>query len=257
MSEKVKSIERASNILLLINDVNTPLGITEISERLNLHKSTVHRILTTFEEKGIVRKTEDDKYGIGLQIYAMGLKVASSFSTINIIKPYLKNLANEVGEAVNLSMIEDIFQGNYRTLVVDKAYVNDSLLAVNPNVGESTLAHVSSVGKCLLAFSHKVDVELIGTKQLEKYTDNTITDINRLKEEILEIKKRGYAIDNEEREIGLYCVGVPIFERKSECSFAMSISGPTVRMDNEELDFKISALLKTQRDINKILSKIV
>lgn len=256
MSEKVKAIERASDILLLIHNSGGELGITEIAERLDLHKSTVHRILATFKDRGIVRETEDERYAIGLQIYAMGLKVAKNFSAVNIIKPYINELAKKVGEVVNLSILEDYFGGNYKTILIDKEYSSSNVLSVNPNVGESTDAHVSSAGKCLLAYSKQVDMEMIHEENLKQYTQYTIIKKEQLLLEMKNIRTKGYALDNEEREIGLFCIGVPVFDRKGECTFAISISGPTVRMNNEELQTKIEALLETQKNVNNVLKSI-
>lgn len=256
MAETVKSVERASEILLLLHNSNRKLGVSEIASELDLHKSTVHRILASFELKGLVKKTSDEKYGIGLRIFAMGLKVSKEFSVLEIIKPYMRRLMNEVGEAVNISMLEDLFNGKYRTIMVAKEYSTESVLLANFHEGTFSDAHISAVGKCLLAYSKKVDLSRISEESLINYTENSITSRNELLNKIDEVRKMGYAVDNEEREKGLFCVAVPIFDADGDASFAISISGPTVRMMNEELQSKIDALFRIQFEINQVLKTL-
>lgn len=256
MSETVKSVERAADILLLLHNSDKKLGVSEIASELDLHKSTVHRLLASFEVKGLVKKTPDEKYGIGLRIFAMGLKVSKEFSILEIIKPYTRRLMEEVGEVINISILEDLSNGKYRTIMVAKEYSPESVLLANLNVGAFSDIHISAVGKCLLAFSKKADITKISEDSLVKYTENSITTIAELQKEIDEVKKIGYAFDDEERELGLFCVAVPIFNADGDVSVAISISGPTVRMKNDGLQDKIKALLRTQQEINQLLKSL-
>ncbi len=253
MSETVKSVERAGDILLLLHNSNEKLGVSEIASQLDLHKSTVHRLLASFEVKGLVKKTADERYGIGLRIFAMGLKVSKEFSILEIIKPYTRQLMEEVGEAINISILDDNFNGKYRTIMVAKEYSSESVLLANLNVGALSDAHISAVGKCLFAFSKNVDLSKISEDSLTKYTENSIVTKEDLFKEIDDVKKLGYAFDNEEREVGLFCIAVPIIEADGYASVAISISGPTIRMKNDNLQGKIDALLRTQAEITQIL----
>jgi DNA-binding IclR family transcriptional regulator len=256
MAETVKSVERAADILLLLHNNDKKLGVSEIANQLDLHKSTVHRILASFEVKGLVKKTDDEKYGIGLRIFAMGLKVSKEFSILEIIKPYTRRLMKEVGEVVNISMLEENFNGKYRTIMVAKEYSAESVLLANLHEGAFSDAHISAVGKCLLAFSKKVELTKISEDTLTKYTENSITTMSGLLKEIDEVRKIGYAVDNEEREMGLFCVAVPVFEADGDVSVAISISGPTVRMKNKDLQSKIDALIRIQFEINQVLKTL-
>lgn len=257
MAETVKSVERAADILLLLHNNNKKLGVSEIANQLDLNKSTVHRILASFEVKGLVKKTADEKYGIGLGIFAMGLQVSKEYSVLEIIKPYMRRLMNEVGEAVNISMLEDYFNGKYRTIMVAKEYSTESVLLANFHEGTFSDAHISAVGKCLLAYSKKVDLSKISEESLSQYTENSITTKSDLLTKIDEVRKIGYAVDNEEREMGLFCVAVPIFDADGDVSFAISISGPTVRMLNGDLHSKIDALIRVQSEINQVLKTLI
>lgn len=253
MSETVKAVERASEILLLLHSSNELLGIGEIADRLDLQTRVVQRLLDSFLKKGLVRKTENEKYGVGTLIFAMGLKVSNDFSILEIIKPYTRQLMLEVGEAVNASILDESVNGKYRTILVDKEYMTDGVIHVNPEVGSFADAHISAVGKCLLAFSKKVDLSHIHEESLTKYTRNSIYSKKDLLKEIDEVRRIGYAVDNEEREVGLFCVAVPIFDSKGDAFLAISISGPVIRMNNDRVNEKIEALTRTQAEINQVL----
>lgn len=256
MSETVKSIERVGDILLLLHNSEEKLSKSEIASELHLNKSTVNRLLVTLEVKGLVEKTDNDKYGIGLRIFAMGLKVSKEYSILEIIRPYARSLMEEVGEVINISILDDSFNGKYRTIMVAEEYSSDSVLLANLHVGSFSDAHISAVGKCLLAFSKKINWERISEDALLKYTENSIVSKKELMEEIDNIKRIGYSIDNEEREIGLFCVAVPIFDAKGDACAAVSISGPTIRMKNNKLQEKIDTLLQTQFEINHVLKTL-
>ena len=256
MSETVKSIERIGDILLLLHNSEKKLGVSEIAHQLYLNKSTVHRLLATLEIKGLVEKTDNDKYGIGLRIFAMGLKVSKEYSILEIIKPHARRLMEDVGEVINISILDDNFNGKYRTIMVAEEYSTDSVLLANLHVGSFSDAHISAVGKCLLAFSKRIDWTKVREDALLKYTENSIVSKKKLMEEIDNVKRIGYSVDNEEREVGLYCVAVPIFDSKGDACAAVSISGPTVRMKNNQLQGKIKALLQTQTEINQVLKTL-
>lgn len=256
MSETVKAVERAADVLLLLHSSNELLGVSEIAERLDLSKKVVQRLLDSFLEKGLVRKSGNDKYGIGTLILAMGLKVSNEFSILEIIKPYTRRLMLEVGEAVNASILDDSVNGKYRTILVDKEYMTDGVIHVNPEVGSFADAHISAVGKCLLAFSKKVDLTQINEDFLTKYTKNSIHSKEDLLKEIDEVRSIGYAVDNEEREVGLFCIAAPIFDAKGDTFLAISISGPVLRMKNDDINGKIKALIDTQVEINQVLKTL-
>lgn len=251
MSKTILSVERAMNILLFLYNAGQEVGISEIGRELDLHKSTIHRTLTTLESKGFIyQNKENGKYWLGLKIYAMGLLIEEKLSLKDIIKPYAKKVFDEFHEVVNVSILDKVVKEGYKTVVILKESENKKVLSVNPNVGSSLEAHASSVGKCLLAFSDDVDIERFSNIEFKKYTKNTISDYNELIKELNNIRKKGYAIDNEEREVGLFCIGAPILNKNGNAIAAISISGPTVRMKNEDIDKKIAKLIEVANEIS-------
>ncbi|WZL74033.1 IclR family transcriptional regulator [Clostridiaceae bacterium 35-E11] len=257
MSEKVVAVDRALDLLLLLYDAGEEVGISDISRELGFPKSSVHRMLTTLEHKGFVHQNkENGKYWLGLKIYAMGLLVGERLSLVQLIRPYAKKLFDEFQEVVNVSILDKDTQDGYKTIVVLKESDTMKVLSVNPNVGASSDAHVSSVGKCLLAFSKDINLDRLFHNKLKKYTENTVVDKNQLINELEKIREQGYAIDNEEQEIGLFCIGAPILDQHGNAVAAISMSGPTARIKREDLNQKIDSVVQTANKITNVVKQL-
>lgn len=259
MPEKIVAVDRALDILNYLFEKEEETGISEISRELDIPKSAVHRTLITLEEKNFVQQSKKtEKYWLGLKLYVMGELVKEKTSLIDIIKPFAENLYNKVKEVVNVSILELGSDGIYKSTVIYKTVNTSSVLSVNPKVGSRVDAHTSSVGKSLLAFNKDVDLERAGkTITLNKYTENTIDNWEDLFKELEDVRKKGYAVDNEEREVGLFCIGAPIFDKDNNAIAAISISGPTHRMKVLNLDENIKCLKETTKEINKVLKHFI
>lgn len=257
MSETIVSVDRSLDLLLLLYNNGEGMGVSEIGRELDLHKSTVHRTLATLENKGFVyQNKENGKYWLGLKIYAMGLLVGEKLSINDIIKPYAKQLFEEFHEVVNVSILDKDVKKGYKSVIILKESANNKVLSVNPNVGSSSDVHSSSVGKCLLAFSDDVDIEKFSDIPLKKYTENTIDSLETLKEDLKNIRQQGYSVDNEEQEIGLFCIGAPILDKNGNAIASISISGPTARIKNKDIDRKISRLVEIAKEISLQVQQI-
>lgn len=255
MSETIVAVDRALDVLLLLYNNGQEMGISEIGRELNLHKSTVHRTLATLEAKGFVHQNIDNgRYWLGTKIYAMGLLVGEKFSLADLIRPYAKRLFDEFQEVINVSILDKDSKDGYKSIIILKEADERKVLSVNPNVGSSSDAHASSVGKCLLAFSKGIKFNRF--KPLKIYTENTISDYEDLLVEIEKIRKLGYAVDNEEQEIGLFCIGAPILDKYGEAIAAISVSGPTARMKDSNIDDKISMLVDVANEISNVAKQL-
>lgn len=255
MSEKIVSVDRALDILLILYNNGKEMGVSEIGRELELHKSTVHRTLATLEDKGFVHQNkENGRYWLGIKLYAMGLLVGEKLSLADLLKPYTKKLFDEFKEVINVSILDTDSSDGYKSIVILKEVDNQKTLSVNPNVGSSSDVHVSSVGKSLLAFTEDLDIEKL--KGVKKYTENTLTDIDEILEELEKVRKEGYSIDNEEQEIGLTCIGAPILGKDGYAIAAISMSGPSSRMRQNDFDLKIQRVKETAAEINRITKQL-
>lgn len=257
MSEKIVAVDRALDILILLYNNGEEIGISDISRELGFGKSSVHRTMATLEDKGFVHQNKDNgKYWLGTKLYAMGLLVGEKLSLAQLIAPYAKKLFDEFGEVVNVSILDIDTKDTYKTIIILKEADESKVLSVNPNVGSSSDVHVSSVGKCLLAFSNDIDLDKLFNKNLKKYTETTIVEKDKFVDELDKIRKQGYAIDNEEQEIGLFCIGAPILDKTGTAVAAISMSGPTSRMKRQDLDVKISRVVEISNEITNVVKQL-
>ena len=255
MSETIVAVDRALDVLLLLYTNGEEMGVSEISRELGLQKSTVHRTLSTFEAKGFVYKNkENDRYWLGTKIYAMGLLAGERFSLADLVRPFAKKLFDEFQEVVNVSILDENVEVGYKSIIIQKEADPVKVLSVNPNIGSSTDAHVSAVGKCMLAYSKNLQTGKL--RKLKKYTDKSIIDPDSLMAELQKIRETGYAIDNEEQELGLYCIGAPILDRTGVAIAAISMSGPTVRMKGKDLEAKIQKVMEIAQEISSLTKQL-
>ncbi|NLY09450.1 MAG: IclR family transcriptional regulator [Tissierellia bacterium] len=252
MSERIVAVDRALEILELLHKERRPVGVSEISRELGLNKSTVHRCLASLEYKGFVRQDyETGRYSLGMKLLAMGLGLKEELNVVELISNHTKYLHEQTGEAVNVSVLEESPEKGYLTIMVHKEWSRNSVLTANPDLGSSVEAYTSSVGKCLLAFNPNYDEKIMEANGFTKYTPNTISSIEEFRRELEEVRKNGYAIDNQELEIGLFCIGVPIFNGKGEVIAGISISGPVSRIKEGNLEDKVKLLKEVSKAISE------
>lgn len=247
----IKSVDRAMDILLLLHERAREMGVTEIAEELDIYKSTVYRSLYTLEQKGFVMQNPSNElYSIGIKFFALGLSMQNRLPILEILKPYAKALHDEFNEVVNISVLDMTDPNRPLSLMIHKEVGSGQMLIPNPPVGSISSCYSSSVGKCLLAYSD-VDYSVLRQDELKCYTKNTITDWDLLIEKILEVRETGYAIDDEELEIGLTCIGAPIVDRNKKIIAAISISGPTQRMRSDDFERKVQRVKETAEMISR------
>ena len=228
----VKSLDRALDILERIIEHNKPLGITEISEGTDLHKSTVYRLVDTLCYRGyLTHDSETGKYKIGMKFFELGSRVINNLDLRTQAKPYLYELEDKTGETVHLGVLEET-----EMIYIDKVESRKTI-RMESQVGKRVHTHNTALGKVTLAHLPEEDVEYIIDKAgLPKYTENTITDEEELKSELEKVHDQGFAVDDEESEKGIRCIAGPIFGHDGEILAAFSISGPANRMTEAKID---------------------
>lgn len=245
---KVKSLQKALEILNCFTE-KQPLGVTEISDKLELYKSNVHNILTTFTAMDYLEQDEETgKYKLGIGVFNLCRAIGDNYNILSIALPYMREIVKQVGEIAYLAVpYED------EVIYLDAVYPSETLRPLRSLMGERNKMYCTSVGKAMLANLPQELVDEFITKPKEQRTKNTITDSEELRKELQLTKERGYAFDNMELEYGIKCVGVPIFNRKGGLEGAMSISGPSLRLESQRVK-EVSEILKGYaREIQKKL----
>lgn len=230
-NELINSIDRALDVLLLLQQEGREMGVTQISAALGIYKSTVHRTLATLESKGFVQQNPDNgKYWLGIRLYSLGMLIRERLPLKNIAYPYAKELSERFDEVVHISVLDKNAVTYPKHIIIDKIQGRQQVLSLTPPVGSSAACHSAAVGKCLLAFSSRQYLERYVGNPLPAFTAKTICDWDELLAELDSIRRRGYAVDDEELELGLTCVAGPILDRHAGIIAALSLSGPTTRV---------------------------
>lgn len=212
-NSNIAAVERALDVLLLLYGEGKEMGVSEIANQLGVYKSTIHRTLVTLQSKHFVQKNEvTDKYWLGASLYAIGMMVANTYSLADIVAPEADVLYMKVKDIVNVSILHVDSLNGYKSVVIYKARGPQPMLSMNPEIGSHMDAYASSVGKCMLAFN-EIDWQIIKKTIFHSYTTHTLTSAEELRAELDQVRENGYALDNEEREVGLFCVGAPILTK--------------------------------------------
>ena len=226
MAGVVQSVDRALSILEVLSDYSEGLGVTEISDKIGLHKSTVYRLLYTLIYKGYVIQDEESyKYRITLKLFELGNKKVKDMELLTVSRPYTEELMESINEVVHLVIRED-----NDIVYIDKVEA-DNTIRMASTIGKRSPLYCTAVGKAILAQLSEEEVEEVwNNSKIEKLTEFTITDLEDMKKELEAVRLNGYAIDDEENEIGVRCVGVPVFNMFGQVEGAISVSGPTIRV---------------------------
>ncbi len=248
----IASVKKAIDVIEYIAYSEKEVGVTEISNGLDYGISATYHLLNTLKECNIIVQNErTKKFKLGLKLWQIGM-LAYGQNHISIsLKPYLKKLKELTGETANLTIMD-----NYKIVYIAQEE-SDRLVKMFTTTGATAPLHCTAAGKILLAYKPKEVQELILDKiELTKYTDNTIMTKRDLVEEISEIRKNGYGFDREERELGVSCIGAPIFDLNDEAIACMTISGPTARFTEENKNKWIDIILKISNEATDYLKTI-
>jgi len=228
----VQTVEKAIHVLEALADAPDRLGVTDVARRIDDNPSTVYRILSTLSAYGLVEQDPGtSRYGLGVGLLRLSGRLWQSMDLRTIARPVLEQLRDDTGETVNL-LIRDGTHGIY----VDTVESNQSIRRVGA-IGRREPLHASGVGKAVLAYLPNEDYDsIVAAIGLERFTPNTITDAHALREHLRVVRQRGFAVDDEEAELGTRCIGAPIFGRSGGVEAALSISGPATRMNRERID---------------------
>lgn len=244
---KVKSLQKALTILNCFVK-KSRLGVTEISELLDLNKSNVHNILTTFQAMNYLEQDpESGKYQLGLGILELCQSVGDRFNIRKVMMPYMQEIADATGEVVYLAVPRDD-----EMVYLEAMHPVESYNMMRVILGEHAKMYCTGIGKAVLAHLPETVVENYITRGLIAFTENTITDPDVLREDLAVTRERGYSVDNMEHEFGVKCVGMPVFNRRGELLAAVSVSGPSLRFSAgriEDIVQIMRASLKKAREL--------
>lgn len=244
----VRSVERAFTILEALKD-NGEMRLIDVSRSTMINKGMAFKLLYTLCSKGYVEHDgETGKYRLGKTLFELGHAAGNQITERRGAHDILRSLVEKINETAHLAVL----QGS-DVLYLDKVESNASLRMVTA-VGIRRPAYCTGTGKALLAGLTDDEVRrLMEGKPMRRFTPNTICDIDDLLAELALVRTRGYALDNEENEPGIMCVGAPVRNRDDVVVSAISVAGPTIRINRETVPQLANEVIKAAERISETL----
>lgn len=246
-----QSVGKALQIVDILSQSTEPMRLQDIAKNVEMPSSTVLRMISTLAEYGYVGQiAETKRYYLTLKFAKIGSLVSSRFSIRDIAHPVLIQLSSECGEAACIAVEE-----GRKVIYIDVADGPDGMLKIMQRIGKQSPLHCTGVGKCLLLNYDEAQIDqLIKTMGLQSYTANTITDKQHLLDELEHIRTRGFALDDQECELGARCAAAPIRDYSGRIVAAISVSGPINRMTYSRLETIGSMVISAAARISEAMS---
>jgi DNA-binding IclR family transcriptional regulator len=228
---RVQVLDRTVGILQALADAHTDLGPAEIAQRLSLHKSTIHRLLASLERYGYIRRQPaTGKYGLGLTLFELGSRAVARLNLHGYAQPLLEELVAATGETAHLAVMD---RGQMVSVVIAESA---RTVRTPATVGRRTPMHCTAVGKAMLAsLPAPALTAFLEHHTLQAYTRKTLTTRAALMSDLDRIRKRRYAVDDEEIEEGLRCVGAAVRNHSGNVVASISIAGPAFRIGRSQV----------------------
>lgn len=241
----VRAVERALDILLCFTETED-LSLTEISSRVGLHKSTVHRLLASLEGKSfIIRDPASDRYRLGFRIWELSANMSHSDDPALLLLPELERLRDQLGETVSLYVRDGM-----ERVRVQAVQSNQAIRRVAP-IGARLPLYVGASSKVLVAFAEDEEQRALLEDPAWPKADDAAAAAYR--QQLAEVRALGYATSVEEREPGAAAVAAPIFNRAHRLVAALAVSGPSNRLTLEQMKEQAPLIMEAARRMGKMV----
>jgi DNA-binding IclR family transcriptional regulator len=247
---KAPAVDYALDIMECFAINNCPMGISDISNALNINKNAVSRVLEAFIEKNWIYACEDNqkKYALTLRPFSLLSNNVRSNGIVRIATPLLENLNNQLGDAVYLGV------KNGKNVLYLLHFDSKKEVRINGRVGGEYPLNCSAPGKVLLSYSESHEIKSYFNDSVSKMTENTIVDYSHFNSEATNIKQSGYAVDNEEFAKGIICIAAPVFDFDGRVVACVGLSTLTLYDSIDSLtDRKLELLKGVADEISKKL----
>lgn len=251
MEEEKNPIQVADRLFLVLETLaeTGPVGMADLSRKLSLHKSTVHRLLTSLIYMGYVRQEEDTgRYFLSFKLCELSNKILNKLDILDLIRPYLKRLAQQTGETVHFVQLDGV-----EAVYIYKEESSQNSVRMVSKVGSRIPLYCSGVGKAIAADMSEAQIRRLWEKsRIIPLTEHTITDYESFLSTIAGVRECGYALDNEENEVGVRCIAVSLPDYRGRARYAFSISAPVGRMTDKRIEELAEILLNTKEELSHL-----
>lgn len=246
-SYTVASVDRAVDLLFLLESASRDMGITELSKILGVQKSTVHNLVQTLMARDFIRQTDSGRFTLGFRLMRLGTAASERLDIRRIANPILRELAAVANEYVLLAVLN-----REEVVIIDSVAPQRSTFIV-PRIDFSQTFHCTALGKIFLAFGSEQRQREILCRPLSHFTSYTLTTEESVKAEIGTIRRQGFAVSCNETIEGVTCIGVPIFNAHGKLEAAVSISSSTARLTIDKYQEMADILKEKASAISKMI----
>jgi len=249
MNIMADSTSRLFQIIEFLANSKDWVSLRTMARDLHISAASAYRSLNSLKELGYVRQhTQDSKYQLTLKIAWVSAQVLENVQLRQIAHPFLQSLTSLTNETTHLAVLEG------REFVYIDKVDNTQAMRMRSRVGQRGQLHCTAAGKSMLAFMPESELApMLNVLKFQPVTENTITDARKFQEHLTKVRRLGYAVDDEENEVGIRCVGSPIYDHAGRLAGALSISGWTITMTRERVPQLAPELLQTCQRISNEL----
>jgi IclR family KDG regulon transcriptional repressor len=225
----IKSLDKGLQLLEVVGQAGSPVTLGQLWAKLHWDKATIFRLLRTLEGRGYIsRNSEHKTYSLGMKIHGLYDSLIRELDVHQITRPFLQKLVDKTGQTAHLAVVVE------KSMVFIDKVVGSETLAVNTQVGAREPMHCTALGKAALAFVDESELSRHLETPLYKFTPKTIVTLHDLQAELARVRKRGYAVDDEEYVAGVRCIASPILNQYGQPVAVLGISGSKARITFRE-----------------------
>lgn len=244
------SVIKAFNLIEVMAYQPGPMRLQDIARMLNAPSSSVLRLLSSLMSMGYVNQNKDSRYSLSLKFSLIGRLVSAQTDLHGMIHPHLIELEQICQESACMAIEQDM-----KVLYADVIHGPDNLLKTTQYIGKTAPMHCTGVGKLLLTNYSDTDLDrYIEKKGLHPYTEHTIKSKEELLDELSRIRSQGFALDDEECEMGARCIAAPIYDYTKQVVACISVSGPVSRMSHDRIRSIQPIILQYAKHLSETLS---
>jgi len=247
-TRSVPAVDRVLSILELLAGSKRGLSAAELVELTGMPRSSVHCLTLTLERRGyLYRNAKTGRYLLGLKLFSLANYANGGMELRDRAAPELNQLMQQTRLTVHLAVLE-----NDEAVLIAKVDA-PGIFRLATWAGKRMEFHCTSIGKAMAAYLSEETVRIVAARGLTRHNENTILCERRLREELREVRKLGYAVDDEEEEVGLRCIGAPVFDAEGTIVAAISIAGLTSQIHADNLASYAAKVKSTAARISEML----
>ncbi|MGG2198333.1 MULTISPECIES: IclR family transcriptional regulator [Paenibacillus] len=244
--ERLSSVQNAIRLLNVFSVEEAELGISELSDKLGIAKSTVHRLVTTLASEGFIAKDKNtNQYRLGISILALSNVLTSTMPVHQAALPVL----HELGKKTKESFLFGIFRGD-EVIFLNRIVGGLDFIPALSEIGSRVPAHCTSSGQVFLAYQPKEVVDRIINKGLKRYTKTTITEAHLMHALLRKVREQGYAVSIGELHEGITSIAAPIRNAKGQVVATVSMPGPAQRITPDNIPLLTKHVLQAAKEIS-------